>query len=351
MICSMNSVGRALLCGLICFPSLLPAQDAVVTPAPAGQPGVPSSGGYKPPSLSLIDLFDNEPVLRGGMMAYARTGDRKAFHDKIFESAEKGAVGAELLLGEQFIPEQCPLEMNQDVPYCGKDGNTAPHVVFRENPLGVEASYEDAARWLEKASAHGSGEASEVLAQLITRMQANGHVTSYSAAASAHFHAIARSQGFDVEPIEATCFQLVSGGSSLIVGRLPGLIVGNPPQAPFTEEELKLLKQAGVYGSLLYGGGAGSGDSALLMRPEGAAAHVRVILDHNLKHEVLLPIPAHRDVIYLQRGETFLAFPSRGANLPRFLSITVLGNPTPQVSIAKQTMDGGYSGGFCTRFQ
>jgi len=72
-------------------------------------------------------------------------------------------------------------------------------VVFRRNPLGVEAFYEEAVHWLQKASAQGSGEASEVLAQLITRMQANGHGTSYTVADSDRFHALARSQGFDVE--------------------------------------------------------------------------------------------------------------------------------------------------------
>jgi TPR repeat protein len=72
-------------------------------------------------------------------------------------------------------------------------------VVFRRNPLGVEAFYEEAVHWLQKASAQGSGEASEVLAQLLTRMQANGHGTTYTAADSDRFHALAYSQGFDVE--------------------------------------------------------------------------------------------------------------------------------------------------------
>ena len=244
----------------------------------------------------------------------------------------------------------CGFELNQDVPHCGKSGNEPPPVVFRHNPLGIEASYEDAARWLQKASAQGSGEASEVLAQLITRMLANGHSTSYTAADSDRFHALARSQGFDVESISATCYKLAPGGNGIKVGRIDGLILGEPPSKPFTDQELAELAKAGISGSLLYGGGTGNGDSVLLMRPQGPIAHVRIILDHDPGYEVLLPIPAHRDVIYVQRGDTFLAFPSSGPNLPRFISIQPLGTPPTQISVFTQTMDGAGTGGFCTRF-
>jgi hypothetical protein len=311
---------------------------------------LPSSGGYKPSSLSLAQLLESDRVLQEGMMSFTRSGDRKSFRDIVVSAAERGDLGAELLLAEQYIPEQCTFEIDQDVPHCGKSGDEPPRVVFRENPLVIDASYEEATRWLEKASAQGSGEASEVLAQLITRMQANGHGTSYTAADSARFHALARSQGYDVESIYATCYKLLPGGTSISLGQPAGLTVGQPPQKPFSEGEFAALNKAGVSGSLLFGGGSGNGDSVLLMRPEGPVVHIRIILDHNPDHEVLLPIPAHHDVIYLQRGDTYLAFPSSGPNLPRFLSLTPPVTSDPQVSIFTQTMDGGHSGGFCTRF-
>lgn len=341
---------RGLLYALLSCSFLLEAQQPVAVQIGTEQNGLPSSGGYKPSSLSLTQLLESDSVLREGMMSFMQSGDSKSYRDTVVSAAERGDVGAELLLAEQYIPEQCTFEINQDVPHCGKSGNEPPHVVFRQNPLGIEASYEKAAHWLEKASAQGSGEASEVLAQLITRMQANGHSTNYTAADSARFHALARSQGYDAESISATCYKLTPGGTSISLGRLPGLIVGQPPQKPFTEEELAALNRAGVSGSLLYGGSSDNGDSVLLMRPEGPVAHVRIILDHDPGHEVLLPIPAHRDVIYLQRGDTFLAFPGNGPNLPRFLSLTPSTNANPQISFFTQTMDGGHSGGFCTRF-
>jgi hypothetical protein len=350
MIESMMILRRGLLYALLSCSFLLEAQQPVAVQIGTEQNGLPSSGGYKPSSLSLTQLLESDRVLQEGLMSFARSGDSKSFRDTVVSAADRGDVGAELLLAEQYIPEQCGFEINQDVPHCGKNGNEPPHVVFRRNPLGIEASYEEAARWLEKASAQGSGEASEVLAQLITRMQTNGHGTSYTAADSARFHALARSQGYDVEQISATCYKLTPGGTSIRQRLLPGLVVGQQPEKPFTEEELAALNKAGVSGSLLYEGGAGGGDSSLLMRPEGSVAHVRVILDHDPGHEVLLPIPAHRDVIYLQRGDTFLAFPGNGPNLPRFLSLTPGTTTDPEILISTQMMDGGHSGGSCTRF-
>lgn len=349
MIENMIALRRGLFYALLCCSFLLEAQQPVAVQIGTEQNGLPSSGGYKPSSLSLTELMESDRALQEGLYAFMQSGDSKSFRDIVVSAAERGDVGAELLLAENYIPEQCPFEINQDVPHCGKSGNEPPHILL-PNPLGIEASYEKAAQWLEKAGAQGSGEASEVLAQLITRMQANGHGTSYPAADSARFHALARSQGYDVEPIIATCYKLTLGGTSISLGEPPAPIDGQPPQKTFTEEELAALRRAGVSGSLLYEGGANNGDSVLLMRPEGPVAHVRVILDHDSGHEVLLPTPAHRDVVYLQSGDTFLAFPGNGPNLPRFLSLTPLAAPGSQILIFTQTMDGGHTGGFCTRF-
>jgi hypothetical protein len=345
----MNFLRRRVLLLVLATSHLAAAQQPVPIQRGTEQNGNPSSGGYKPPALSLTQLLESDHVLGEAMMTFMRTGDSEAFRNTITGAAQLGNIGAELFLAEQYIPEQCTFEPNQDAPHCGKSGNEPPHVVFRKNPLRVEASYEEAALWLEKASAQGSGEASEVLAQLITRMQTNGHGTSYTAADSTRFHALARSQGFDVEPISVTCYKLTPGGNGINLGRLPGLVVGEPPAKPFTDQELAKLDKAGISGSLLYGGGSGNGDSVLLMRPQDPVAHVRVILDHDPGFEVLLPIPAHRDVIYVQHGDKFLAFPSEGPNLPRFISLQPLGTPASQISVFTQLMDGAHSGGFCTR--
>lgn len=222
---------------------------------------------------------------------------------------------------------------------------------FRSNPLGVGASYEEASSWLERASEHGSGEASEVLAQLITRMHANGHVTHYSAADSTRLHALARSQGFDVEAISVTCYKLAPGRSGITLGRRPEPFNGEKPKEPFTSDEIKAMGDAGIKGTLVWGGGSGNGDSVLLTRPEEPSANVRVLLDHDPGTEVLLPIPAHRDVIYVQHGNEFLGFPSGGKVLPRFINLTPQSEDMRQVSVFTELMDGGHSGGYCASFE
>lgn len=294
--------------------------------------------GYTPPPLSLVQLLQSDSHLNQVLMAFARTGDGEALKKSVFELAQAGDIGAELFLAEQYIPEQCPLEPNQDVPHCGRNGEEPPKIVFRTNRLKLPASYEEAMRWLEKSSAHGSGEASEVLAQLITRIHANGHVTHYTAEDSARFHALARSQGFDVEPLSVTCFKLIPGANGITLGRAPG---GEPASEGFTHSELDALAKQGISGSLEYGGGIQGSDSALLMRPEGPVAQVRIILDHDPGHEVLLPVPAHHNVIYVQRGGHFLAFPETGNVLSRFVSVVSLKQDIPQISVYVQSINGG----------
>ena len=239
----MGLIHRSLLLAALAITPLGSAQQPV-TVHRGTPPNQMPSGDYKPPALSLGELMEHDPSLNEAFMTFLRTGDKQAFRAKVLDAAGRGDLAAESLLGQQYIPERCIHEPNQDAPHCGKSGNESPGVVFRANPLGIDASYEEACKWLEKASAQGSGEASEILAQLITRMLANGHRTHYTTVDSARFHALARTQSFDVEPILVTCYRLAPGGSKLSLGRLPGLINGAPPDAPFTSEELQALSTA-----------------------------------------------------------------------------------------------------------
>lgn len=345
----MAFLQRVFLLATLAIAPLESAQQPVTVQRGTPQNEMPS-GGYKPPALSLGELMEHDHSINEALMRFARTGDKQAFRATVLEAAGKGDLTAQLLLAQQYIPERCSHEPNQDVPHCGTSRNESPSVVFRANPLGIDASYENACTWLEKASAEGSGEASEILAQLITRMRSNGHRTHYTAEDSARFHALARTQGFDVEPVSVTCYRLVPGNSGITLGRLPNLINGSPPEAPFTSEELHALKTAGVSGLLLYGGGSGFGESSLIADPEGPAVHVRVILDHDPGSVVLLPMPAHHDVVYLQHGSDFLAFPNVGEVLPRHVSLTSQPHPDSQVLASVQQMSGAFGGGFCARF-
>ena len=176
----MASLQRVLLLAALAVALLEQAQQLVTVQRGTPQNEMPSEG-YKPPALSLGELMEHDHLINEALMTFARTGDKQAFRTTVLDAAGKGDLTAELLLGQQYVPERCNQEPNQDVPHCGKSGNEKPSVVFRTNPLGIEASYEDAGVWLEQASAGGSGKASEILAQLITRMLSNGHKTHYTA--------------------------------------------------------------------------------------------------------------------------------------------------------------------------
>jgi hypothetical protein len=312
---------------------------------------MPTSGGYTPPALSLESLILSDKDLQAAITSFYGTGDSETFRKAIEAQAASGNIGAELFLAEQYIPEQCTFQPDRDVPHCGANGDEKPKVVFRTNPLGLSASYEEAARWLEHASERGSGEASEILAQLITRMLSNGHVTTYTSADSTRLHSLARSQGFDVEPLSVTCYQLSPiEGNGLSVTGLPH-VIDKPSSESLSGAQLTDLQNSGVHGILRFQGSSGSGESTLLTRPEGPPVSVVVILDHDPGKEIHLPIPAHRNVMYIQHGNTFLSLPSDVPTLNRFLSVMPQRDPDyREVTIFTQEMSGSMSGGSCASF-
>lgn len=340
--------------------TLLAALFLCAAPSPAQQdqpiPGMPTSGGYTPPALSLESLLASDKTISDAVMAYAQSGDSATFRRAVQSAAASDDIAAELYLAEQYIPEQCPFDPNHDAPHCRPDGKPNPNVLFRSNPLDLPSSYEDACQWLERASAQGSGEASEILAQLITRMLSNGHPTPYTDADSTRLHALARiTQGFHVEPISVSCYQLTpnskdSGALTLAVPPRRLLTASDGAAQPFSNDELQALQTAGAHGALRFQSETSGGESILLSRPAGPPAHIRIILDHNPEHEIHLSIPANQDVIYLQHGETFLAFPPDISTLPRFLSITPQHETMQQVSIYVQQISGAFSGNLCARF-
>lgn len=313
-------------------------------------PGQPTSAGYKPPALSLESQLQSDAVLSNAIMAYAHTGDSATFRQTIESAANSGDIGAELVLAGQYTPEPCTFAPDHDPPNCPQGKN--PPDSFNRTVLKIPASYDNAAQWLTRASAQGSGEATEMLAQLITRMLANNHPTSYTAADSTRLHALARSQGFNAEQIVVSCYRLSTSTPTLTVaGPLPQpLLHEKPPAQSFSEAELHQLQTSGTHGTLRFSGAAGDGDSLLLSLPEGPVVHIRIILDHAPTREIHLPIPDRHDVIYLQRGDRILAFPPNLPALTRTLSITPPHPDLPQVSAFIQNLNGSFSGSPCGIF-
>jgi hypothetical protein len=318
---------------------------------------LPTSAGYKAPGPSLKTLFESDEKLKNAIMKYAATGNAEAYRKFIETEASAGNVGAELLLGSMYIPEQCTFQPNRDAPHCGEDGNEKPNFSFRANSLGIPPSYEEAAHWLDRASAQGSGEASERLAQLITRMLANRHDTTYTIADSTRLHALARTQGYDAEPLTVTCYRLTkSRESNLKVlnepdpqNRAQPLYGKWPPN--LSSSQLSALKAAGTQGTLTWAGGSGVGNGdSLGERAEGPQTNVAMIIDHSPSHEIHLPLPARHDAIYVQRGDDFVLLPPGTPTLPRIISVMPNPAETGRVSIYAQNADATFSGGCSSVF-
>lgn len=315
----------------------------------------PSAVSYQPSGFSIQSLLQSDAALAQAFSTYTQTGNSEALRHAVESAANSGNIAAQLFLAEQYIPEQCSYDPERDVPDCRGNPKHPPKVIIPNNPLDLPPSYNEACHWLERASAQGSGEASEILAQLITRMLSNGHSTTYTAADSKRLHALARSQGFDVEPLSVSCYQLApaadNAAKTLTVDgpQRQRLIVGVVPLQRLSDADLQTLQAAGATGTLHFQGEISGGDTVLLSRPDGTPAHIRVILDHDPGREVHLPIPAHHDVLYLQRGDNFLALPPDLPSLPQVLSIV----PQPadaQISIYIQNPDGNYTTNLCARF-
>jgi len=334
------------------FLCALPCSAQTDPPVSAAAPSPPAAGSYQPPTLSLESLATSDKAVSDAVAAYAQSGDSATFRATIQSAAVRGNAGAQLFLATQYIPEQCDFDPDRDVPNCRPNAKRQPKVLVRSNPLDVPASYEDATQWLERASAQGSGEASEILAQLITRMLSNGHPTSYTPADSTRLHALARAQNFDVEPISISCYQLTptNGALTLDGPQRRRLTANAPPVQPFSAVELQSLQAAGAHGNLQFAGSVSSTETALLNRPAGPPAYIRIILDHNPEKETHLPIPAHHDVIYLQHGDTFIALPPDVPTLPRTLTVTPQGEDDQQLTIFIQQMSGAFTGSPCARF-
>jgi hypothetical protein len=301
--------------------------------------GTPTPGDYKPPALSFFPLINSDKLFAQALSDFQRTHDSAAYLKAIQSADAAGDMGIGLLLAENYVPDRCHSEPDRDYPNCAnQEAPPKPH------PFNITPSYEEAAKRLERLSAQGSGEASEVLAQLITRMLAIGHSTTFTAADSARFHALARSQGFDMQRIEIHCYRNYGGDGPLHITGVP------TPAVQLTSDQLRKLRDLGLHGELALQGEPTIGTRTILSHPDGPTTHIAVILDHHPEHEVHLRLPVHGDAIYVQRGDAFVLLPKDAPTLSRTISIMPGVEATQQIMLYAQNIDGIYTGGFCARW-
>ena len=112
----MTSLQLVLLSITSAMVSAAVGQQPVPVQKVVQQNGMPSAGGYQAPSTSLMRLLESDRAMNDALMTYARTGGKSAYRASVLKAAQEGDLAAELVLAEQYIPEQCTFEPNQDVP-------------------------------------------------------------------------------------------------------------------------------------------------------------------------------------------------------------------------------------------
>jgi hypothetical protein len=297
-----------------------------------GQEATPNT--YAPPLLTLERLMQDDPTFNG-LNLWFLAADPVNFRATLEKQAASGKLVAQIFLGEAYIPPECTFLPFKTAPAdCPEDPTN--------NLLGLTRSFDTAIHWLTLASEQGSGEASEVLAEVIERTIQSPTPSRYQMTDVAHYHALARSQGFDLQDVEISCYSLDPSGPA---GRL--IMADTQAQYQFTPQELDFLHAAGASGTLRYGGSNIPGSTTVLRHPEGPKIHARVILGHPTSHEVFAPLGDRVDVVYLQQRDQIVTIPPTFPALRRVLSIRPPTADEPAAALL-QEIDGRF-GGCATR--
>jgi hypothetical protein len=287
--------------------------------------------------LTLERMMQDDPTLNGSNL-WALASDPVKFRATLEQQAASGKLLAQLFLGAMYIPPECTF-----LPFKTAPGD-CPQDPPPSNSLGLTPSFDLAILWLSRASEQGNGEASEKLAQVIERMIRSSTPTRYQITDVAHYHALARSQGFDLQDVEISCYSLDPSGPA------DRLIMENTPvEYRFTPQELESLHTAGASGTLRWGGTSiQSGLTVQLGHPEGPKVHTRVILADPTSHEILVPLGDRVDVTYLQQRDQIVTIPPTYPVLRRVISFRP---PTADdhVGAAFQTIEGRFEGGCQSR--
>ncbi|MGD0097845.1 MAG: hypothetical protein ABSB60_15250 [Terracidiphilus sp.] len=267
-----------------------------------------ADGGYKaPPTLeqSLVE----DPVFSNAMMKAYASGDQVGFQAFIRKQAADGNIVAEKFLGMQFIPSECTFLPFKNAPA------DCPNDPPANNSMGPTRSFAEAIHWLGLASAQGDGEASEVLAQAMERAIRTSASTAYQMSDVAHYHALARSQGYDLQNVDYTCYSLNAGhpADQLVMA------ASVPSEYQIAPEVLAALHAAGASGTVKFRGSSDQSLTTLTRHPEGPKVHIRVVLAHPVTHKVVVPLPDRVDVVFAQMGDGIVSVPSSYPKIARMM--------------------------------
>lgn len=299
-----------------------------------GQQAPPDT--YAPPLLTLERLMLTDPTF-SGLSLWALAADPPTFRATLEKQATSGNLVAQMFLGLAYLPPECTYLPFKTAPA------DCPQDRVPNRPFDVTPSFDVGIHWLTLASQQGSGEASEMLAQAMERAIKSPTPSGYRMTDVAHYHALARSQGYDLQDVELSCYTL---DQSHPTDRLT--MADIPAEFQFTPQQLDALHAAGASGTLKWGSTSGGNSriTAALQHPEGPRIHTRIILSRPAPHETLVPLGDRVDVVYLQLGDHIVTVPPTYPALRRKLSFHP---PTSQENQGDtlQQIDGRFEGA-CT---
>jgi hypothetical protein len=294
-------------------------------------PGQEAAGsGYKPPPTLERNMME-DPVFSNAIMKAYASGDRAGFRAFIEKQAAEGNPLGEFFLGAAYIPPECTFLPFKNAPV------DCPGEPASNNPLGLISSFPDAIHWFGLASAQGNGEASEALAQVMERAIRSSATTRYQMTDVAHYHALARSQGYDLQNVDYSCYSLDAGHpDDLLV--MPASV---PPEFRLEPEVLAALHAAGASGTVKFRGRSDQPLTVLLRHPEGPKVHISVVVAHAVSHEIAVPLPDRVDVVFMQAGDGIIPVPS---SYPKISRVMILKPPTKEGAggAAIQSIDGTF---------
>lgn len=263
---------------------------------------------YTPPP-TLFQFMQEDPTF-SGLNLWILGADKAKFLATVERQASSGQLFAQMMLGEMYIPPECTF-----LPYKTAPADCPQDPIGKNNP-GLTPSFDLAIHWLTLASEQGNGEASEILAQVIDRMIHSPTPSRYQMADVAHYHALARSQGYDLQDVDYLCYSLDPSHPT------DGLTMSGtpPPEYSFTPQELEALHAAGASGTIAWRNGSGPDITTLLRHPEGPKFRTRVILGRPPSKQILVPMADRVDVVYLQQGDRVVTIPSTYPTIRRRIS-------------------------------
>lgn len=270
----------------------------------------PAAQQYHAPDLSLAGGKDSSEV--DAALALLWTGPPGPAISQLDKLATQGDVKAALFLGD---------------------------IYRKKSALPIERQSQRALFYYGLASRQGSGEASELIAEMLEHQEA----LPPDRRDAASWRALAVHQGWVQQELVISCLDWIHGPEQLHCEPMDTSADTNPPMANGcpSAADMKRLRAQGLTGSLRQ-------DAAHGQKSDGLSAKAILIMDRPVLSEQDLKQPYAASVIYLQNANgRWQMIPANAPLLDRYIVLKSDGGGPGRTGVLAQNPDGSASGGAC----